>query len=57
LYREWVSGFVLDRRDAEQSRDVEALGLRAVAVDTIMRDRDAAARLAQAALDLAREPQ
>jgi hypothetical protein len=57
LYREWVSGFVLDRRDAEQTGDVEALGLRAVAVDTIMRDRDAAARLAQAALDLARELQ
>ncbi len=53
LYREWVDGFVLDRRDAEQTGDVEALGLRAVAVDSIMRDRDAAARLAQAALDLA----
>ena len=55
LYRDWISGFVLDRRDAEQTGDVEALGLRALAVDTIMRNRDAAARLAQAALDLARE--
>jgi LPPG:FO 2-phospho-L-lactate transferase len=54
LYGDWISGFVLDRRDAEQAGDVEALGLRALAVDTIMRDRAAAARLAKAALGLAR---
>ena len=53
LYREWVGGFVLDARDSEQSRDVEALGLRALAVDTLMRDAEAAARVAGAALELA----
>ena len=53
LYRGLVGGFVIDRRDARQAPDVEALGIRAVAVDTIMRDRAAAARLARAALELA----
>jgi LPPG:FO 2-phospho-L-lactate transferase len=55
LYRGWAHGFVLDARDAEQIPDVERLGLRARAVDTIMRDPDAAARLARAALALADE--
>jgi hypothetical protein len=53
LYRAWVHGFVLDRSDASQCRDVEALGMRAAAVDTIMRDAGAAERLARAALELA----
>jgi LPPG:FO 2-phospho-L-lactate transferase len=53
LYRDWVHGFVLDARDANQCRDVEALGLRARAVDTLMRDAEAAARVARAALALA----
>jgi LPPG:FO 2-phospho-L-lactate transferase len=55
LYRDWVHGFLLDARDAAQASDVEALGLRARAVDTIMRDPEAAARLARAALALAGE--
>ncbi len=54
LYADWVDGFVLDRRDAAQAADVEALGLRAAVVDTIMRDAAAAAELARASLDLAR---
>jgi LPPG:FO 2-phospho-L-lactate transferase len=53
LYRDWVHGFVLDVRDADQCRDVEALGLRARAVDTLMRDAEAAAGVARAALALA----
>jgi LPPG:FO 2-phospho-L-lactate transferase len=53
LYRDWVHGFVLDARDAAQAADVEALGLRAHACDTLMRDADAAARVAGAALALA----
>jgi LPPG:FO 2-phospho-L-lactate transferase len=52
LYREWLHGFVIDARDAEQAADVEALGLRAVVTDTIMRDRGAAAALARTALEL-----
>lgn len=55
LYREWVHGFVVDARDAAQVPDVEALGLRACAVDTIMRDADAAAGVARAALALGDE--
>jgi len=53
LYRDLAGGFVLDRRDAEQVADVEALGLRARAVDTIMRDAAASEALARAALELA----
>lgn len=55
LYRSFAHGFLLDTRDAGQVRDVEALGLRARAVDTIMRDADAAAQLARTALALAQE--
>lgn len=55
LYRSWVHGFVLDARDAAQAADIEALGLRARAVDTLMRDAEAAARVAGAALALADE--
>jgi LPPG:FO 2-phospho-L-lactate transferase len=55
LYRGVAHGFVLDERDSDQCRDVEALGLRARAVDTLMRDADAAARVAAAALALAGE--
>jgi len=53
LYRDVAHGFVFDVRDAAQLPDVEALGLRARALDTIMRSPEAAARIARAALDLA----
>jgi LPPG:FO 2-phospho-L-lactate transferase len=53
LYRDLAHGFVLDSRDADQLADVEALGLRALAVDTILRDVAAAESLARAALGLA----
>jgi LPPG:FO 2-phospho-L-lactate transferase len=53
LYRDVISGFVLDERDASQRADVEALGVRILVTDTIMRDARAAARLAEAALSLA----
>jgi LPPG:FO 2-phospho-L-lactate transferase len=53
LYRGLARGYVLDERDAAQARDVEALGLRALVTDTIMRDLAAAARLARDALALA----
>lgn len=53
LYREWADGFVLDARDAAQAADVEALGLRARVTDTIMRDAEAAARLASDTLAFA----
>jgi LPPG:FO 2-phospho-L-lactate transferase len=53
LYRDLARGFVLDSRDAPQLPDIEALGLRALAVDTIMRNTAAAESLASAALGLA----
>ena len=53
LYRDLARGFVLDSRDEQQLADVEAQGLRALAVDTIMRNAAAAEALANAALDLA----
>lgn len=53
LYGDLARGFVLDRRDEQQLGDVEAQGLRALAVDTIMRDASAAEALADAALGLA----
>jgi LPPG:FO 2-phospho-L-lactate transferase len=53
LYADWIGGFVIDERDARESSDVEALGLRCVVTDTIMRDAKASARVARAALDLA----
>jgi LPPG:FO 2-phospho-L-lactate transferase len=55
LYRSWAHAFLLDTRDASQCPDVVALGMRVRAIDTIMRDAEAAARIARAALDLAHE--
>ena len=52
LYRGIARGFVLDARDASQLADVEALGMRAVAVDTLMRSPEIAAGVARAALAL-----
>jgi LPPG:FO 2-phospho-L-lactate transferase len=54
LYRDLLQGFVLDRRDADEAPAVEALGLRTAVLDTLMRDRAAAARIAAATLELAR---
>jgi LPPG:FO 2-phospho-L-lactate transferase len=55
LYASWVHGFVLDQRDTEQTRDVEALGLAARAADTLMRDASVAEALARTCLALADE--
>jgi LPPG:FO 2-phospho-L-lactate transferase len=55
LYRGLAQGFVLDARDAAQQADVESLGLRAVAVDTLMRTPEIAAGVARAALALCAE--
>jgi LPPG:FO 2-phospho-L-lactate transferase len=54
LYRDLCDGYVLDERDAEQTPDVEALGMRTAVLDTLMKDVEVAARLAEAALTLAR---
>jgi LPPG:FO 2-phospho-L-lactate transferase len=54
LYRDVVTGYVLDERDAELAPDVEALGLSTRVVDTLMRDVEIATSLARTCLELAR---
>jgi LPPG:FO 2-phospho-L-lactate transferase len=53
LYADLVSGYVLDQRDHAELADVESLGIRAVSVDTLMRDVGVAAELARTVLSLA----
>ena len=53
LYRDLADGFVLDAVDEALLPAVEALGLRARALDTIMRTPEVAAEVARAALALA----
>ena len=53
LYRDVVSGYVLDERDAALAADVEALGMRTRVVDTLMRDASVAESLARTCLALA----
>jgi LPPG:FO 2-phospho-L-lactate transferase len=54
FYREWIDGFVCDERDREQLPEIEGLGLRAQALDTLMVDAGVAERVARAALELGR---
>ena len=53
FYRDWMDGFVIDARDAALVPDVEALGLRCEAVETLMRDVAISEKLARTALALA----
>jgi LPPG:FO 2-phospho-L-lactate transferase len=53
IYRGLVDALVIDRQDADLAGRVEALGIRTVVTDTIMRDAGARLRLAQAAVDAA----
>ena len=55
LYRGLAHGFVIDRRDADQTREIEALGLACRATETLMRDSETARALAETALALARD--
>jgi LPPG:FO 2-phospho-L-lactate transferase len=50
LYRDIVGVFVLDRIDGEYLKPIRALGMRAVAADTIMTTPAKAARLADIVL-------
>lgn len=50
-YADLVDTFVLDRQDAALVSAIEDLGVRAVAVDTIMADEDGRARVARSVLD------
>lgn len=55
LYREIASGFVLDRVDAAHLPAIRGLGYRVVALETLLDDPAAAARVAAAALSLVSE--
>ena len=50
LYRDFASALVIDEADADLADAVEAAGLRAVVVPTVMRDRRAAEDLARVTL-------
>jgi LPPG:FO 2-phospho-L-lactate transferase len=38
MYRDVAAGFVVDHRDAERAAEIEALGIRALVLDTVMSD-------------------
>ena len=46
-YRDFCAALVIDAKDAHLAPDVEALGVRAVVADTVMRDARVAAALAR----------
>jgi LPPG:FO 2-phospho-L-lactate transferase len=50
LYADFLDVLVLDREDADLAAEVEALGVRAVAADTVMRDAATGQALARTAL-------
>jgi len=52
LYRDLLSGWVIDDIDAASRERIEALGLRVAVTDTLMTDDAAAERVARAALSL-----
>ena len=53
-YRDLLSGWVIDEQDRGLAPGIEAeLGVRVDVTDTVMRDDEAAERLARVALDLA----
>ncbi|HEY4001538.1 MAG TPA: 2-phospho-L-lactate transferase [Candidatus Xenobia bacterium] len=54
LYADILDAFVMDRADAALKPAVEALGLRVLVTDTIMRDRTDRLRLAREILEFAR---
>jgi LPPG:FO 2-phospho-L-lactate transferase len=53
FYSDWIDGFVFDQRDESLLADIEALGLAARAVDTMMVDAEVSERVARAALEVA----
>jgi LPPG:FO 2-phospho-L-lactate transferase len=53
FYRDWIDGFVFDERDQALLRDIEALGLPACTLDTMMVSAEVSERVARAALELA----
>lgn len=52
-YRDWIDGFVLDRRDADLESAIRELGLETMALDTLMTSAEVAASVARATLEVA----
>lgn len=52
-YRGLIDGFVLDREDATLAKEIEAVGMRVLVADTMMRTDDDKRRVAAAALAFA----
>lgn len=55
MYADFLTGFVLDERDAEEQPAIEALGLQVVTTDTIMSTAEDRRRVAEVALELTRQ--
>jgi LPPG:FO 2-phospho-L-lactate transferase len=55
LYADFCSVMVVDRRDAQVAREVEALGLRAVVTETVMSSLDDAVSLASVVMQTLRD--
>jgi LPPG:FO 2-phospho-L-lactate transferase len=53
IYEGLIDALVIDEADAALAPEIEAIGIRAVVTDTIMRDAAAREGLARAALDTA----
>ena len=52
MYRDLLSGWVIDSVDERLAGRIEALGMRVAVTDTVMRDDEAAERVARATLEL-----
>ena len=52
MYEELLTGFVIDRSDAEEGPEIEGLGVRVLATDAVMHDEEDRGRLAREVLDL-----
>jgi LPPG:FO 2-phospho-L-lactate transferase len=53
FYRDWIDGFVFDERDRALQGEIEALGLEATCLDTMMVDAQVSESVARAALGVA----
>ena len=55
MYEDLATGFVIDRADADEGPAIEALGMRVLATDAVMRGDEDRGRLAREVLDLCRD--
>ena len=53
FYQDWIGGFIFDERDAPLQKDIEALGLTAAHLDTMMVSAEVSEAIARAALGIA----